>query len=64
MATSGTLKMIQEHQNKMDEILATADQEMNIGKQELDNIDQFEKTLAVARQDNERKIQETRAKLA
>lgn len=32
MATSGTLKMIQDHQNKMDEILETADQEMNLGK--------------------------------
>jgi hypothetical protein len=32
MATSGTLKMIQDHQNKMDEILETADKEMNLGK--------------------------------
>lgn len=56
MATSGTLKMIQDHQNKMDEILETADKEMNLGKQELDNIDSFEKTLAVARQENETKI--------
>jgi hypothetical protein len=45
MATSGTLKMIQDHQNKMDEIHETADKEMNLGKQELENIDSFEKTL-------------------
>lgn len=32
MNTSGALKKIQEHQNKMDEILATADREMNLGK--------------------------------
>ena len=64
MATSGTLKMIQDHQNKMDEILATADQEMNLGKQELENIDSFEKTLAAAREENESKIRQTRAKLA
>jgi hypothetical protein len=37
--------MIQDHQNKMDEILETADKEMNLGKQELENIDSFEKTL-------------------
>lgn len=48
----------------MDEILATADKEMNLGRQELENIDQFEKTLAVAREENEKKIEETRAKLA
>ena len=56
--------MIQEHKNKMDEILETADKEMSLGKQELDNIDSFEKTLAAARQENESKIIQTRAKLA
>ena len=39
MATSGTLKMIQDHQNKMDQILESADTEMNLGRQELENID-------------------------
>ena len=48
----------------MDEILETADKEMNLGKQELDNIDSFEKTLAVAREENETKIKQTQAKLA
>ena len=43
----------------MDEILATADKEMNMGKQELDNIDKFEKSLDVARQENKKKIEET-----
>ena len=48
----------------MDEILETADKEMNLGKQELDNIDSFEKTLAVAREENETKLKQTRAALA
>ena len=39
MATSGTLRKIQDHQNKMDEILETADREMNLGKKELENIE-------------------------
>lgn len=49
LATSGTLQKLARQQNKMDEILATADKEMNMGKQELENIDQFEKTLEDAR---------------
>lgn len=48
----------------MDEILETADKEMNLGKQELDNIDSFEKTLSVAKEENEAKIKQTRQKLA
>ena len=39
VSMSGTLKKIQEHQNKMDEILETADREMNLGKKELENIE-------------------------
>lgn len=61
---SGTLKKIQEHQNKMDEILETADREMNLGKKELENIEQFEKTLEDAREDNKEKLKQTRANLA
>ncbi len=40
----------------MDEILATADREMNLGKQELENIDKFEKTLESARVENNQKL--------
>lgn len=36
----------------MDEILETADREMNLGKQELENIDKFEKTLEDAKEEN------------
>jgi len=59
LATSGTLQKLARQQNKMDEILATADKEMNMGKQELENIDKFEKTLEDAREENQKKIDKT-----
>lgn len=43
----------------MDEILATADKEMNMGKQELDNIDKFEKNLDITRKENKKMIEAT-----
>lgn len=63
MNTSGNLKQLREHQDKMDEILETADREMNMGRQELNDIDQFEKTLQNAREDNQKKMTETHQKL-
>lgn len=49
LATSGTLQKLYRQQNKMDEILATADKEMNMGKQELDNIDELQQSLDAAK---------------
>jgi len=48
----------------MDEILETADREMNLGKKELENIEQFEKTLDDAREENKEKLKKTRFVLA